>query len=324
MILQKPLVHGRLQLKSRLVIPPMATQSSEHDLPGRATIAHYQKMAGNPLAGLLFTEHHYIDMQGKADPYQLSFASDKVIPYQQKLTAAVRAVNPELRFFAQINHAGINTSSYITGEKMVSASALSTGSGTSRALPAEEILQLEEKFAAAARRVKEAGYDGVEIHAAHGYLLNQFYSPLTNYRTDAYGPQNIETRLRFLTETIAAVRRAVGADFPVAVRLGCCDYMEGGSTIEDAVRAAKILSSLDIDLLDLSGGLHIYTRPGHSEAGWFADMTTAVKAATSLPVILTGGVRTPQQAEELLQRKAADLIGVGRAMLRNPAWGVDA
>lgn len=323
MILQEPLVHGRIQLKSRLVIPPMATQSSNDDVPSRETIAHYKKLAGNPLAGLLITEHHYIDQQGKADPYQLSFASDTVIPYQEKLTEAVHAANPDIRFFAQLSHAGVNTSPYITGQELVSASALSGGSGNSRALTIDEILRLERSFAAAARRAKEAGYDGVEIHAAHGYLLNQFYSPLTNYRTDIYGPQSIENRLRFLTETVEAVRHAVGTDFPIAVRLGGCDYIDGGSTVEDAVSAAKLLEYMGIDLLDISGGLHIYTRPGHPEAGWFSDMTTAIKKNVSIPVILTGGVRTPEQAEQLILRGAADLIGVGRAMLRNPAWGAD-
>ena len=320
MILKEPLAEKRISLKSRLVIPPMATQSSSGDLPSRDTIAHYEKFAANPLAGLLITEHHYIDKQGKADPYQLSFADDRVLSSQKKLTEAVHALNPDIRFFAQINHNGISTSPYVTGEELVSASALSNGSSVSRALTIDEIHDLERRFAAAARRVKEAGYDGVEIHAAHGYLFNEFYSPLTNFRTDAYGPQNIENRLRFLTETVEAVRHAVGDDFPVAVRLGGCDYLDGGSTIEDAVQAAKFLEYMGLDLLDLSGGLQVYTRPGHPEAGWFSDMSTAVKKNVSIPVILTGGVRTPEQAEELLARGAADLIGVGRAMLRNPAW----
>lgn len=184
-----------------------------------------------------------------------------------------------------------------------------------------EIKALEGKFAAAARRVKEAGYDGVEIHSAHGYLLNQFYSPLTNDRDDEYGPQSLENRLRFLTETIAAVHQAVGEDFPIAVRLGGSDYRPGGSTLADAAGAAQILERAGIDLLDLSGGLGMFMRPGHREAGWFSDMSRAVKERVSLPVILTGGVQTPAEAETLLNQGAADLIGVGRAMLRNPAWG---
>lgn len=163
----------------------------------------------------------------------------------------------------------------------------------------------------------------MEIHSAHGYLLNQFYSPLTNDRRDVYGAGSLENRTRFLVETVAAVRRAVGPDFPVAVRLGGCDYMDGGSTVDDAARTSVLLEQAGVDLIDLSGGLCIYMRPGHREAGWFSDMSRAVKEKVKTPVILTGGVRTPDEAETLLEEGAADFIGVGRAMLQNPAWGLD-
>lgn len=321
MTLQESFQRGIIRLYSRLVIPPMATQSSDSGIPGNDTIDHYRRLAGNPLAGLLITERSYVDPAGMADSHQLSMASDEVVAAQRQLTDAVHAANPNLKIFAQISHAGANTSPSVTGEALVSASSLEGNGGRSRALSIDEIKGLEAKFAAAARRVKEAGYDGVEIHSAHGYLLNQFYSPLTNFRDDAYGPQNLENRLRFLTEIIAAVRQAVGNDFPLAVRLGGSDYQVGGSTLDDAAGAAQILEKSGIDLLDLSGGLGMFMRPGHREPGWFSDMSKAVKERVSLPVILTGGVQTPAQAEALLNQGTADFIGVGRAMLRNPAWG---
>lgn len=168
----------------------------------------------------------------------------------------------------------------------------------------------------------EAGYDDVELHSAHGYLLNQFFSPLTKFRMDAYGLQSVQSRTHFLAETVRKVRAAVGDDFPVSVRLGGSDYAEGGSTIADAVEAARILERDGVDLVNLSGGLNVYMRRGHREPGWFADMSTAVRRATHTPVMLTGGVRTPEQARRLLDDGAADLIGVGRAMLRNPRWGM--
>ena len=126
---------------------------------------------------------------------------------------------------------------------------------TPRELTREEIAQIVRDFAAAARRAKEAGYDGVEIHSAHGYLLNQFYSPLANRRSDEYGPAAMEGRLRIHREIIQAVRAQVGEDYPVALRLGGCDYAEGGSTVEDSVEAAVLLESWGIDLLDISGGI---------------------------------------------------------------------
>ncbi|MGN1382327.1 MAG: NADH:flavin oxidoreductase, partial [Eubacterium sp.] len=309
---------GNLHLKSRIVVPPMATQSSEGNVPGRETIAHYEAFAENPLTGLIITEHSYVSRQGRADPYQLSFADDSVIPAQKKLTDIVHQVNPDVKMIAQISHAGLNTTEQITGELLVSASSIRG----SHALTAAEIHGLEDKFAEAAARVKEAGYDGVEIHSAHGYLLNQFYSPLLNLRVDEYGPQTVENRIRFLRETIQKVRAAVGKEFPIAVRLGGSDYLDGGSTIADAVRAAVLLEQDGIDLLDLSGGVNMYMRQGHSEPGWFSDMSSAVRKKVSLPVILTGGVKTPEQAEQLLNEEKADLIGVGRAMFRNPSWGL--
>jgi 2,4-dienoyl-CoA reductase-like NADH-dependent reductase (Old Yellow Enzyme family) len=313
---------GLIHSATRLVVPPMATQSGDDGFPGARTVGHYTRLAANSGVGLLFTEHSYIVLQGKADPWQLGFETDDVVPYQRRLTEAVHKVHPGILFFAQISHTGVNTSEAVTGEELVSASVLAGEGGISRALTIPEIRELEGKFADAALRVKASGYDGVEIHSAHGYLLNQFYSPLTNDRHDEYGVDSIRNRTRFLIETVVAVRKAVGRDFPIAVRLGGSDYMEGGSTVEDGAAASALLEQAGVDLIDLSGGLCIYMRPGHREAGWFSDMSRAVKEGVRTPVILTGGVRTPQEAEALLKEGAADFIGVGRAMLQNPAWGL--
>ena len=165
----------------------------------------------------------------------------------------------------------------------------------------------------------QAGYDGAEIHAAHGYLLNQFYSPLTNHRSDAYGG-TLENRLRLLREVIRAVRKAVGPEYPLSVLLGGCDYAEGGNTIRDAAVAAKILCGEDIQLLSISGGMNRYTLPGHTEPGYFAEMSRAVKQAASVPVMVAGGVRTLADAQRLVEEGAADLIGVGRMLMKDPDW----
>lgn len=239
---------------------------------------------------------------------------------QRRLARAVHRRRPGVRLFAQISHAGLNTSSAVTGQELVSASSLRTQGGISRALALDEIALIEDEFAKAAVRVKEAGDGGVEIHAAHGYLLNQFLSPLTNFRTDAYGPQSIESRARIIVETVEKVRAAVG-DFPISVRLGGCDYTEGGSTVADAAAAAGLIEKAGADMLSISGGLNIYMRPGHREPGWFSDQSSAVKTEIEIPVMLTGGIRTSEEAEKLLAAGAADIIGVGRAVLRNPCWG---
>ena len=130
----------------------------------------------------------------------------------------------------------------------------------------------------------------------------------------------MENRTRFLTETIQKVRKAIGANNPIAVRLGGADYLPGGATEEDAVEASRLIETAGADLLDISGGMCFYSRPGHSEAGYFGSMTEKIKKAVRIPVLLTGGVSTVLEAEELLKAEKADLIGIGRAVFKNADW----
>lgn len=193
----------------------------------------------------------------------------------------------------------------------------------SSAMTKEDIERVKKCFVNAALRVQEAGFDGVEIHSAHGYLLNQFYSPLTNHRDDEYGG-TLEGRTRLHTEVLRAVRKAVGEDYPVAIRFGACDYMEGGSRIEDIPEACRIFEEAGADLLDITGGLGGFIIPGKTEPGYFAELSIPAKKSVSVPVLVTGGVTDIHDAEKLLQEGAADLIGVGRALLQDGDWSVKA
>lgn len=315
-------IHG-LTLKKRLVMPPMATaKADEAGGITDAVCAYYQERARYSKIGLIITEHSYVSQQGKAHLGQTSMAEDAAIPGWRRLTDCVHQEG--VKIFAQLSHAGTAASSQVTGQTPVGPSALCHPK-QQKELPAEmtarQIQETAQAFGEAARRAREAGFDGVEIHAAHGYLLNQFYSPLANHRTDAYGPQSVENRTRFHREVLRAVRQTAGEDFPVAVRLGGCDYQEvGGSTLEDSTAACRILAESGADLLHLTGGMNGFVRPGHQEPGYFQDMSRAAKQAVEIPVLLTGGVTTPAQAEELLEEGCADLIGVGRAIYRNPHW----
>ncbi len=317
-----PITIRNLTLPNRLVMPPMATaKADENGYVTDAVCEYYRERAKYSKIGLIITEHSYIHLQGKAHPGQTSMASDDVIPSLQRLT---RCIHQEgVKAFAQISHAGAAALSKTTGQPPVGPSPLYHPKQREE-LPAEmslpQIRQVTEWFAQAAFRAKQAGFDGVEIHSAHGYLLNQFFSPLANRRTDAYGPQSVENRIRFHREVIQAVRQAVGDDFPIALRLGGCDYADGGSTVEDCVEACGLLEHSGVDLLHLTGGMNGFIRPGHGEPGYFRDMSVAVKQAVRLPVLLTGGVTTPVQAETLLEEDCADLIGVGRAIFKNPRW----
>ena len=320
-MLNDPILIRNLQLKNRLVMPPMQSDRSNH---GRVTddlTAYYHARAIGSEPGIIIVEHCCISEAGRADSGQLSFAEDGCIAEHRLLTDVVHEAGS--RVFIQLNHAGNAAEPFDDGE-LVSASDVpalrKTLQKKPRPLTAEEIRGLEVCWAHAALRAVKAGYDGVEIHSAHGYLLDQFYSPLTNRREDEYGSGSLTNRLRFLVETVAAVREAVGDQVPVAVRLGGADYLPGGSTEEDAAEACRLLEQATVDLLDISGGMCGFVRQGHPEPGYFGTMTEKIKAVVSIPVMLTGGVTTTDEAEILLQEGKADLIGVGRALFRDPEW----
>lgn len=317
---------NQLELANRLVMPPMATHKSTDGKINEAHIDYYRERTAGNSVGLLITEHSFIDATGRADARQIGIDSDDKIEGFRRLAEAVHQ-SGHTRIFGQINHAGNMTKPEITGSPVVSAGDIVSPTPRSdaepRALTVDEIHALTAEYADAAVRFKKAGFDGVEVHSAHGYLLDQFYSPLTNNRTDSYGgsPDN---RIRFHLEVMAAVREAVGPDYPVAIRFGGCDYMEGGASIEDAVYAAKKFEAAGADLIDISGGMCMYNRKGHTEPGYFADQSSAVRKAVTVPVIVTGGVKTPEDAERLLEEGAADLIGAGRAMMKDPDWARNA
>ena len=313
---------GTITLKNRLVMPPMATGLAERGHVTDQLVEYYRDRALYSKPGLIITEHSCITEAGRASAIQLSIADDDMIAEHKRIVDAIHEAGSAV--FAQLNHGGSAAAPNYPCE-IVSASAVANPVGKltqgklPRPLTKIEILALQSEYVRAALRAKKAGYDGVEIHSAHGYLLDQFYSPLSNQREDEYGPQSIENRLRFLTETMQAVRAAIG-EMPMAVRLGGADYREGGATEEDAVEACRLLQQAGADLLDISGGMCSYVRPGHKEPGYFSSMTEKIKSAVSTPVLLTGGIQTMDDAEQMLQNDKADLIGVGRALFKDAHW----
>ena len=316
MIFDTPIRIGQLDIPNRLVMPPMQTNKTDRGHVTAELVQYYRDRAVYSRPGIIITEHSCIAESGRAAEGQLSIASDAYIEEHRQLADAIHAGGSKA--FVQLNHAGSNG----IGES-VSASPVTIPAKKltrrPRELTADEILEIEAQFAAAAARAVQAGYDGVEIHCAHGYLLNQFYSPLTNKRKDAYGG-SLENRLRFTLETTTRVRETVGPSVPIAVRLGGADYLPGGSKEEDAADGAALLEAAGVDLIDLSGGMCFYFRPGHLEAGYFSSMSEKVKARVSVPVLLTGGVQRIAEAEKLLASGKADLIGVGRALLKDAHW----
>lgn len=322
--MKSPITINRVPLKNRLIMPPMATSKTADGEVNEELIAYYREKSAGGYIGLIITEHSYVALSGKAAAGQMSIARDSDVDGLKRLVDIIH--QNDTRAMAQISHAGSAASIKVTGTKPLSASAVINRGmvGKSGEMPEEmtkdQIKQTVEAFAAAAARAKEAGYDGVEIHSAHGYLLNQFYSPLTNKRKDQYGVLTMEDRLRIHKEIIQAIRAEVGTDYLLAVRLGGCDYTDGGSTIEDSVEAAVLLESYGVDMIDISGGMNGYIIPGSSEPGYFSGMSEKIKQKISIPLVLTGGITDIAGAEKLLEEKKADLIGVGRAILRDSSW----
>ena len=322
-LLKTPLKIKNVELVNRLVMPPMATEQSEDGVVAQRLLDYYDEKTKGGYIGLVITEHAFIRQDGKAGKGQLSISRDSDVEGLKKLVAVIH--NNGSKVIAQMNHAGSATNPELSGYKGKSASAVVNPRfpGEEYGIPEEmstaDIAGIVQAFADAARRAKAAGFDGVEIHSAHGYLLNQFYSPLTNKRTDAYGG-DVEGRVRIHLDIIKAVREAVGDDMIVALRLGASDYMEGGNTVEDGAKAVVLFESAGLDLIDISGGFNGFRREDTKAAGYFGDAAQAVKAAVSIPVILTGGVRDAQSADQLLVEGKADLIGVGRAIYKDSEW----
>lgn len=318
--LLKPLNVRSMNLANRLVMPPMATAKAEADgNVSQALLDYYAEKSLGGYISLIIIEHSYITPEGKASANQLSVSGDAMVPGLRKLAEVIHRNGSKAAM--QINHAGSAAQKEVTGTTPLAPSATPNPrrGDLPREMSLKDINDMVHAFKDAANRVKAAGFDAMELHSAHGYLLNQFLSPLTNKRTDEYGG-DIANRIRIHLQVIGAVRSTVGPDFPIQVRLGASDYTEGGTTIEDSMIAARAFEKAGADMIHVSGGFVGYTPPNITGQGYFAPLSEAIKSAVSVPVILTGGITEMEAAEKLLAEKKADLIGVGRAILQDSKW----
>jgi NADPH2 dehydrogenase len=318
--LSKPLEASSLKLANRLVMAPMATAKAQEDgKVSQELLDYYAEKSEGGYIGLVIIEHSFVRAEGKSGKRQLSVAEDNMVEGLSKLAKVIQRNGSKGAL--QINHAGSAATKEITGKIPVAPSvAIQRGKDNMlHELTRQEIKEIVQAFGEAAGRAKQAGFDGVEIHSAHGYLLNQFFSPLTNKRFDAYGGDLID-RLRIHLEIIEEIHNTAGKDFPVLLRLGVVDFTEGGTTIEDSLLAAREFEKAGVAILDISRGFLGYNMSGLTGQGYLAPFTEAIKKAVSIPVILTGGIREAQAAEKLLAQDKADLIGVGRAILYDSQW----
>ena len=308
-----------MELKNRIVLPPLASEKATEK--GDVTdelIEHYVKYAKAEV-GLIIVEHSYISPEGQASKKQLSVARNSKVEGLKKLADAIHEAGGVAG--VQINHSGMAAKTELVEEPVGPSRRphprRKKDSKKAKKLSKGEIKGLIQKFVDAAVRVQEAGFDMVEIHGAHGYLISQFNSPLSNKRDDEYGG-SLENRFRFAIEVVEAVREEVGPDFPVFLRLGADDLMEGGLTLEESKKMAPKLVEAGVDILDLSGGHGGYKADG--EEGFFTYLSEGMKEVIDIPVISTGGITDPEFANKLVRLSKADLIGVGREMLKDHNW----
>jgi 2,4-dienoyl-CoA reductase-like NADH-dependent reductase (Old Yellow Enzyme family) len=210
------------------------------------------------------------------------------------------------------------------GWQAVSSTAVAfEGYPAPRALTVEEIGQLVKEFADAARRAVAVGFDVIEIHAAHGYLLHQFYSPLSNDRTDEYGG-SFDNRIRFLMEVTQAVRAAIGADVALFVRISASDWVDDGWNIMDSIELSMKLKAAGVDLIDVSSGGAVHNAPIKATPGFQVPFAAAIRKEAGIPTAAVGLITEPEQAQYIIETEEADAVFLARAMLRNPRWAMNA
>ena len=254
--------------------------------------------------GLIITGHTYVRPDGQHSPWQLGIHNDEMIPGVRAMTRAVHDNGGKI--VVQLGYGG----AYLSKSRV-------------RAMTVQDFQELATAYGVAAQRAKTAGFDGVQIFAAHGFFLSQLLCPRYNDRTDAYGGA-IENRARALLEVLAAVRNHTGDDYPVLVKLNCRDFVENGLTLEDSVKVGMMLEKEGIDAIELSGGLlnnpNIMQRKIETEAveAYFQTEARAFKENIEVPLILVGGIRSYKVAQKLLDEAVADYISMSRPFIREP------
>lgn len=333
----EPIAIGPVRLKNRLVMAPMGTNYADNQ--GAVTprqIAHYTERARYGV-GMITVEVTGVSATGKIITHQLGAHNDDFVPGLTTLAKAIKEHG--CRSALQLHHAGRRAASKLNdGAIPVAPSAIPCAGATKtytrevpKELPVDEIETIVEEFANAALRAKIAGFDAVELHGAHGYLIAQFLSPISNKRTDKYGG-TLENRTRFATEIIASIKDKVGDDYPVLIKLSIDEYLPGGLTTDDTSIIAKILHHAGVNAIIASAGHtgaiaegFYRSCPGASfPRGCHVHLAEAIKKVVGIPVGAIGRINDPVLAENILRESKADLIYMGRALLADPELPVKA
>lgn len=318
-------IHG-MALANRIV--RSATWEGLADKEGRVTpklIEMLVELAKGEV-GLIISSYAVVSPEGQSGQWQLAVHDDSFLPGLREMVQAVHASGGKI--VLQIAHGGCFALPDLTGVEPIGPSDLDEeGHLRCRSVSRQEIASLISAFTQAAVRAKQAGFDAVQIHAAHGYLLSQFLSPVFNRRMDEYGG-SLENRARILLEVVHGIRSAVGNDYPLLVKLNSEDFLEGGLTREEAVLVAAMLEQASINALELSGGTlaspkkMLPVRPGKLETRenevYYREAARLCKKQLTIPLILVGGIRSYEAAEDLVRNGAVDYISLSRPLICEP------
>lgn len=317
----EPGMIGKMQVKNRLVVSAMSSHLGNDDGTPNEAVTQYLEAKARGGWGLIFTEDLGVTVDAGCDPVVGSLWSDDQIPAWSETVSRVHAAGGLMG--AQLYHAGRERTlkAYDTHPVAPSAIKEPTMPYVPRALTVEEIHELIQAFAQAAGRAKKCGFDCIEIHGAHGYLINQFMSPFSNKRNDDYGG-TLVNRMRFPLEVIAEVRKVVGPDYPITFRMNVCDYMSGGIELPEAIVMAKMLEEAGVDALHCTQGTYASKQaiiaPGFIPVMNYMNNAATIKASVNIPVIAVGRFNDVYYTESMLRDGKADFVAMARASLADP------
>lgn len=311
-----------LTLKNRIVMPPMGTRYATYGGAATPKLTRYYVERARGGVGLIIVQFATVSPEGVSSLYPLGLWDDSFVPGLRDLVAQVHAADAKVAI--QLAHAGGTASFAFTRRPALAPSAVpALGREVPRELTRDGIARLVEAFAAAARRAVEAGFDAVELHMAHGYLLNQFLSPLFNRRTDEYGG-SLEGRARFPLEVLRRTRQVVGDEIPILCRLSANDAVEGSLALAEALIVATMLEREGTDVIDVTAGIgesfEVSAPPMAIPPGSLVPYAAAIKKVVKVPVVAVAKLHDPRMAEEVLAEGKADLIAVGRGLIADPEW----
>ncbi len=328
-----PIVIRGVEVKNRVWVSPMCQYSAHDGIVGEWHRVHLGSFATGG-AGLIMAEATGVVAEGRISIGCPGLYNDEQVAAWAPITAFAHSMGAKIGI--QLAHAGRKAGTTLPGSdhlmataeeggwQSVAPSAIAfEGYAVPHALTAQEIDQVVKEFGAAAKRAIQAGFDLVEIHAAHGYLIHEFYSPLSNQRTDEYGG-TFEGRVRFLREVVQEVRASIGESVPLFVRISASDWTPGGWTIEDSVRLANELVPLGVDLVDTSSGGNVYNAKIALGPGYQVAFSEAIKQGSTIKTSAVGSITDPVQANTIIESGQADAVMLGREMLRNPRWPLHA